>query len=100
MKATKNPLRIVLRTSSGPVLDTRVCELELEDLAGRFTVRANDDAVLTALVPGEIVLRKADKTELRVQIDWGSLTKVGREARLVVDHAEVIGEPSRMPIAV
>jgi F0F1-type ATP synthase epsilon subunit len=95
-----NQLHVVLRTPSKTLLKTRVCEIEVEDRGGRFSVGANDDTLLTALVPGTIVLRKSDGSELAARIDWGSFTKVGDEARVVVGHVEVLASDQVMPLAV
>ncbi len=83
-------LRVVLRTPTELLLDTKVSELEAADLAGRFVVRADCEPVLTALVPGDIVLRNRDGRELRAAIGFGSCTKVGREVRLIVEHADYV----------
>jgi F0F1-type ATP synthase epsilon subunit len=98
MKPT-NELRVVLRTPTELLLDTNVCELEAADLAGRFVVRADCEPVLTALVPGDIVMRSGDGRELRAAVGFGSCIKVGREVRLVVEHAD-LGALQRMPLAV
>lgn len=94
-----NDLRVVIRTLSDHVLDTQAQELEVEDNLGRFTVTANGEPALAALVPSELVLRKHDGGEIRVRVGWGTLTAVGGQARLVVHDADVtVIEPMRIAV--
>jgi hypothetical protein len=45
------------------------------------------------------VLRKRDGGEIRVEVSWGSLTAVGRQARIVVESARVrYIEPMRIAV--
>jgi F0F1-type ATP synthase epsilon subunit len=83
------------------VLETLVDILEVEDRAGRFVARADAVPALTALVPSEVVMRKADGSGLYVEVGRGVLTKVGHEARLVVNRADVVAiEATPLAIAV
>lgn len=92
-------LRVVIRTLSDEVLDTHAGELEVEDNLGRFTVTADGDPALAALVPSEIVLRKRDGAEVRIRVGWGTLTAAAGQARLVVHDADVsYVEPMRIAV--
>jgi F0F1-type ATP synthase epsilon subunit len=94
-----NDLRVVIRTLSEHLLDTYASELEVEDNLGRFTVTADGDPALAALVPSEITLRKRDGGEIRVRVGWGTLTAAGGQARLVVHDADVtVVEPMRIAV--
>lgn len=94
-----NDLRVVIRTLSHEVLDTHAAELEVEDNLGRFTVTADGDPALAALVPSEIALRRRDGGEIRVRVGWGTLTAAGGQARLVVHDADVtVVEPMRIAV--
>lgn len=90
-------LRVVIRTPYETILDTRACEVELEDAAGRFTLRADGEAALTALIPGDLVIRKRDGSELHLVVGYGSLVALGGQARIVVRHATMrFVEPLRI----
>ncbi len=90
-------LRVVIRTPEAAILDTRAREVEVEDVVGRFTLRADEEDALSALIPGEIVIRKRDGSELHLDVGYGSLTKLGSQARIVVKHAELrFVEPMRI----
>jgi hypothetical protein len=94
-----NDLRVVIRTPNSLLLDAIASELEVEDQLGRFTVVAGGEPALAALVPSTLVVRKADGSEIRVQITWGSLTAVGNQARMIVESGDVhLGEPIRIAV--
>ena len=96
---SREDLRVVIRTPGAAVIDTRVTELEVEDALGRFSIVAGGDPALAALVPSELVLRKRDGGEIRVEVSWGSLTAVGHQARIVVESARVrYIEPMRIAV--
>jgi F0F1-type ATP synthase epsilon subunit len=96
---SREDLRVVIRTPTASVIDTHVTALEVEDALGRFTVVADGEPALAALVPTELVLRKRDGGEIRVEVGWGSLTAVGHQARIVVDSAKVrYIEPLRIAV--
>ncbi len=82
-------LRVVIRTPSAALIDTRAMELEAEDHLGRFTIRAKGSPVLAALMPGELRLFKRDGSEICVTASWGSLVAVGKQVRIVVNDARV-----------
>jgi F0F1-type ATP synthase epsilon subunit len=91
-------LHVVIKTPHAMLLDTVACSVELEDQLGRFSIEGGD-AALAALVPSEIVVRRRDGSEARLQITWGSLTAVGSQVRIVVQHGDV-REIDALPIAV
>lgn len=82
-------LRVVIRTPTAELIDTRATQLEAEDTLGCFTLRANGSPVLAALVPGELRLLRRDGSEIRVTVSWGSLIAVGHQVRIVVNDARV-----------
>ncbi|RLB63832.1 MAG: hypothetical protein DRI90_05970 [Deltaproteobacteria bacterium] len=82
-------LRVVIRTPSAELIDTRAIQLEGEDTLGRFTLRGKGDPVLAALVPSELRLLKRDGSEIHVTVSWGSLIAVGQQVRIVVNDAQV-----------
>lgn len=81
-------MRVMLSTPAGRVLDLRVTELELLDQGPGAPLRAGEMPLLTALLPGRLLLRKRDGSEICVLVGWGSLTMVGKQARVVVSRAE------------
>jgi hypothetical protein len=92
-------VRVVIRTPWAHVLDTRAIELEVADTHGAHMLRADREPQLLALVPGEIVLRRRDGTEIHVTVSWGSLTAMGRQIRIVVERAKVrYVEPLRIAV--
>ncbi|MBW2456096.1 MAG: hypothetical protein JRI68_16375 [Deltaproteobacteria bacterium] len=82
-------LRVVIRTPSAPLIDTRATQLEVQDNLGPLTIRIKDSPVLTAVVPGELRLYKRDGSEIRVAVSWGTLVAVGQQVRIVVNDARV-----------
>ncbi len=82
-------LRVVLRTPSSLLLDTRASSVEAEDHLGRFELRVDSDPALAALVPSTLCIRKRDGSELLVEVSWGSLAKAGDQVRLVVREARI-----------
>jgi F0F1-type ATP synthase epsilon subunit len=91
-------IHVVIKTPNALLLDTVACAVDLEDQLGRFTIEGGD-AALAALVPSEIVVRRRDGSEARIDITWGSLTAVGNQVRIVVRSGEV-REVEALPIAV
>lgn len=91
-------LHVVIRTAHTVLLDTIATELELEDQLGRFTLRSGEPS-LAALIPSEVVVRRRDGSEARVDVTWGSLTAVGSQVRIVVRSGDVREtEPMRMAV--
>ncbi len=92
-------LRLVLRTPSRTLLDTRVCWLQVEDHLGRFDLSVNSDPALAALVPSTLCMGKRDGSELLVEISWGTLAKAGDQVRVVVRDARITRiEPMRLAV--
>jgi F0F1-type ATP synthase epsilon subunit len=82
-------LRVVVVTPSSQIIDTHVEQLEVEDQFGRFIVTAADGPTMAGLVPSRMVLRRRDGSEIHVKLSYGSLTAVGRQARVVLRDASV-----------
>jgi len=80
-------LRVLLATTTERVLDVRVTELELLDQQPGAPLRVGEAPLLTAVVPGRLLLRKRDGAEICVRLGWGSLTMVGQQVRVVVSRA-------------
>ena len=81
---SRKDLRVVVRTAWATIIDTPASEIEVEDAIGRFTLRADGDAALAALVPSMIVVRKRDGSEVHLDAGWGSLTAAAGQVRIVV----------------
>jgi len=82
-------LRVVIRTPSTPLIDTRATQLEVEDNLGPLTIRTEDTPVIAAVAPCELRLLKRDGSEIRVTVSWGSLIAVDQQVRIVVNDAQV-----------
>jgi F0F1-type ATP synthase epsilon subunit len=91
-------IHVIVQTPHAVLLDCVASELDVEDQLGRFTVRHGEPA-LAALVPSEIVIRRRDGGELRIDATWGSLTAVGKQVRIVIRSGEVREiEPMRIAV--
>jgi F0F1-type ATP synthase epsilon subunit len=92
-------LRVVICTPDRRVLDVPAIELEVEDAVGRFTLTANGDPALAAVVPSTMILRKRDGSELHIEVTWGSLTAASGQVRVVVNDCSVVYvEPMRVAV--
>jgi len=80
-------LRVIVRTPTERLFDAHAQSIEGSDGLRSFAIEHDAPAMITALMPGEIVLRKRDGRRLVLQIGWGSLIAVNNEVRITAGRA-------------
>ena len=69
--------RLIVRTASGPVVDTAATAVNAEDASGRFGLRPGVEPVVAALVPTLLEYRDADGESHLLAIHRGALGATG-----------------------
>jgi F0F1-type ATP synthase epsilon subunit len=92
-------LRVVIRTPHRVLLGACASQLSIRDGRGEWVIHPDSPAMLSAIGPGEIVLRKHDGRDLSVSVGCGTVAVLDGEVRCIVTTATVGYDPA-MPLAV
>ncbi len=92
-------LRIIVRTPHSVVLGACASQLLIRDGRGEMLLHHDTPAMLGAIGPGEIVLRKHDGRDVVITVGSGTVALIDGEVRCIVTSAQV-GHETAIPLAV
>ena len=92
-------LRVVVRTPYRVVLGACASEFLIRDGRGEWLIHHDTPAMLSAIGPGEIVLRKHDGRDVVMTVGSGTVAVIDGEVRCIVTSAQV-GYETAIPLAV
>lgn len=87
-----NSLDAQILTPEGPLFDGEVTGVRIPGADGSFEVKPMHASIISTLVPGLLVVRKPDGTELRFAVSGGLVEVHDNRLNLLAESAEAIEE--------